>query len=215
VDAGTHELYDAAGLGRRQGPGRAAGLVVVDLSLGFTSPESPLCCDEDGVAVAAAGELLTAARAGGRPVAFTTVAYDAGTAPIAAAFVAKVPDMVDLLAAGTPFTEIDPRLAPLPAEPVFTKLFPSGFAGTPLAQWFAAHGLDTAVICGASTSGCVRATASDALGAGLRVVVAREAVADRAEGPHRAALFDVDQKIGDVVSLAEACALLAGVPVPV
>jgi maleamate amidohydrolase len=201
-------------LGGRQGAGTSPALVVVDLSLGFSSPDSPLNCDPDGSAVEAAAELLAAARAGGRPVAFTTVAYNAATAPIAAAFIAKVPGVEELLAEGSRLTEIHPRLAPLPEEPVLTKLFPSGFAGTPLAQWFVAHGCDTAVICGASTSGCVRTTAADALAVGLKVAVVREAVADRSEGAHEATLFDVEAKIGDVLALGEACALLAGAPVP-
>ena len=88
------------------------------------------------------------------------------------------------------------------------KLFASAFFGTPLASMLAAHGVDTVIVTGASTSGCVRATVVDALQHGYRVVVPREPVADRAAGPHEAALFDVDAKYGDVVALEEALAVL-------
>jgi len=93
---------------------------------------------------------------------------------------------------------------------VLTKLFASAFFGTPLAAMLAAHGADTVIVCGASTSGCVRATVVDALQNGYRVLVPREAVADRASGPHDAALFDIDAKYGDVVAVDDALALLEG-----
>ena len=115
------------------------------------------------------------------------------------------------LAPGTPWPQVDDRIAPLPAEPVLAKLFASAFFGTPLAAMLAAHGTDTVVVCGASTSGCVRATVVDALQHGYRVVVPREAVADRAEDAHRASLLDIDAKYGDVVSLDEAVGAVRGV----
>jgi nicotinamidase-related amidase len=203
---GDAELYAERGFGRRSGAGARPALVVVDLVNGFTDPASPLWCDADA-AVAATARLLEAARAAGAPVAFTTVEYDEAGARVAAAFIAKVPAL-RTLAPGTPWPRVDDRIAPLPAEPVLAKLFASAFFGTPLAAMLAAHGTDTVVVCGASTSGCVRATVVDALQHGYRVVVPREAVADRATGPHDAALFDIDAKYGDVVPTADAVALL-------
>ena len=197
----------ADGFGRRQGPGARPALVVVDLVNGFTDPESPLWCDADE-AVRATASLLAAARGAGVPVAFTTVEYDDAGAEIAAAFIAKVPAL-RTLAPGTPWPRVDDRIAPLAREPVLLKLFASAFFGTPLAAMLAAHGVDTVIVTGASTSGCVRATVVDALQHGYRVVVPREAVADRAAGPHEAALFDIDAKYGDVVALDEALALLS------
>ena len=196
------------GFGERQGAGTRPALVVVDLVNGFTNPESPLYCDADA-AVAATARLLDAARAAGAPVAFTTVEYDEAGARVARAFLAKVPAL-RTLAPGSPWPAIDARIAPRPGEPVLVKLFASAFFGTPLAAMLAAHGADTVVVTGASTSGCVRATVVDALQHGYRVVVPREGVADRAAGPHDAALFDIDAKYGDVVGLAEAEALLRG-----
>jgi maleamate amidohydrolase len=196
---------DAGGFGARQGAGERPALVVVDLVEGFTNPDSPLWCDADE-AVAATARLLGAARAAGAPVAFTTVEYDEAGARVAAAFIAKVPAL-RTLAPGSPWPQVDPRIAPAAGEPVLTKLFASAFFGTPLSAMLAAHGVDTVVVTGASTSGCVRATVVDALQHGYRVVVPREAVADRARGPHDAALFDIDAKYGDVVGVDEALAL--------
>jgi maleamate amidohydrolase len=196
----------ADGFGDRQGPGTRPALVVVDLVNGFTDPGSPLWCDADG-AVAATARLLDAARSAGAPVAFTTVAYDEAGERVAAAFIAKVPSL-RTLRAGSRWTRVDDRIAPRPGEPVLLKLFASAFFGTPLAAMLAAAGADTVVVTGASTSGCVRATAVDALQHGYRVVVPRDAVADRQAAPHEAALFDIDAKYGDVVGLEEAEALL-------
>jgi maleamate amidohydrolase len=200
----------AAGFGGRQHPGSRPALVVVDLVNGFTDRESPLWCDADE-AVAATARLLDAARAAGAPVAFTTVQYDEAGARVARAFLAKIPAL-RTLAAGTRWPAVDERIAPRDGEPVLLKLFASAFFGTPLAAMLAAHGADTVVVTGASTSGCVRATVVDALQHGYRVVVPREAVADRQAGPHEAALFDIDAKYGDVVGLDEAEALLRRAP---
>jgi nicotinamidase-related amidase len=198
----------AEGFGERQGAGERPALVVVDLVYGFTDPDSPLYCAADG-ALAATARLLDAARTAGAPVAFTTVQYDEAGARVARAFLAKVPAL-RTLAPGTRWPAIDERIAPRPGEPVLVKLFASAFFGTPLAAMLAAHGADTVVVTGASTSGCVRATVVDALQHGYRVVVPREGVADRAAGPHEAALFDIDAKYGDVVGVEEAEALLRG-----
>jgi maleamate amidohydrolase len=205
---GDAELYAERGFGRRSGAGERPALVVVDLVEGFTDPDSPLWCDADA-AVAATARMLEAARASGAPVAFTTVEYDEAGARVAAAFLAKVPAL-RTLAPGTRWPRVDARIAPRPGEPVLAKLFASAFFGTPLQALLASQGADTVVVCGASTSGCVRATVVDALQHGYRVVVAREGVADRATGPHEAALFDIDAKYGDVVGVDEAVALLRG-----
>jgi nicotinamidase-related amidase len=203
----TPEQYAERGFGRRQEAGRHPALVVVDLNLGFTDPASPLHCETDE-AVAANVRLLEAARAAGAPVAFTTLEYDEGGRRVAKAFIDKVPALLTL-APGTRWPRIDDRIAPRPGEPVLVKLFASAFFGTALGALLTAHGCDTVIVTGASTSGCVRATVVDALQHGYRVVVPREAVADRLPGPHDAALFDIDAKYGDVVSTDEAVALLA------
>ena len=176
------------------------------MSLGFTA-DSPLHCDLDGV-VGAVGRLLDAARAKGLPVVYTTVSYGEGEKAVAKAFIEKVPILLTL-AEGSPFTGIDPRLAPLPHEPVLNKLFASAFFGTSLQGLLAAHDCDSVIDTGASTSGCVRATAVDVLQNGYRLTIPREAVGDRNTAAHEQALHDVDAKYGDVVSLEEALALIS------
>ncbi len=208
MDEETRRLYQERGLGRRQGAGTRPALVVVDLNYAFTDPESPLHCDTDA-AIAANVRLLEAARGGGCPVAFTTLEYDEGAQKVARAFIDKVPALL-LLAPGTRWPQIDARIAPVAGEPVLMKLFASSFFGTPLGAMLAASHCDTLVVTGASTSGCVRATVVDGVQHGYRVVVPREAVADRAVGPHESALFDIDSKYGDVLSTDETVELLAG-----
>jgi maleamate amidohydrolase len=180
------------------------------MSVGFTSPDSPLHCDLEE-AVRAIASLLAAVRAAGLPVVYTTVSYGDGDRVAAKAFVEKVPALL-ALAEGSRFIGIDPRLAPLADEPVLNKLFASAFFGTALQSLLAAHGCDSVIVTGASTSGCVRATAVDVLQHGYRLVVPREAVGDRNPAAHEQALYDVDAKYGDVLSLEETLAWLAALP---
>jgi maleamate amidohydrolase len=199
-------LAHVEGFGGRSGFGRRPALVVIDMTLGFTDPESPLACDLEGP-ISEIQKLLDAARRAGIPIAFTTVAYRGSDKLTAAAFIDKVPALLTL-EAGTRWAEIDPRIAPRETEPVLNKLFASGFFGTGLSSLLTAAGVDTLIITGASTSGCVRATAVDALQYGFRPVVPREAVGDRNEQAHEANLYDVDAKYGDVVPVCDALDLL-------
>jgi maleamate amidohydrolase len=186
----------------RAGLGSRPALVVVDVNRGFTDPASPLVCDLDDV-VASIARLLDAFRSAGLPVAFTTVAYDDAGKRAAEVFIAKVPALLTL-EAGSSWVEIDPRLGRATGEPVFTKLWASAFFGTAFGSWLATEGCDSLVVTGASTSGCVRATAVDALQNGYRAVVPHEAVGDRNPAAHDANLYDIDTKYGDVISLEEA-----------
>ncbi|CAN5879797.1 N-carbamoylsarcosine amidohydrolase [soil metagenome] len=190
------------GFGGRGGFGRRPALVVIDMTLGFTDPESPLACDLEGP-ISEIQKLLRAARRAEIPIVFTTVAYRESDKLTAATFIDKVPALLTL-EAGTRWAEIDPRIAPRETEPVLNKLFASGFFGTGLSSLLTSAGVDTLIITGASTSGCVRATAVDALQYGFRPVIPREAVGDRNEQAHEANLYDVDAKYGDVVSVREA-----------
>jgi len=190
------------GFGQRAGGvGRRPALVIVDINNGFTDPASPLVCDLDET-VDAIRRLLEAMRRADLPVAYTTVSYTEGDRVAAKAFIDKVP-VLRTLAAGSPWTEIDERIAPRPDEPVLNKLFASAFYGTALASMLASHGCDSVIVTGASTSGCVRATVVDALQHGYRPIVPREAVGDRNPDAHEANLYDIDLKYGDVVSLDE------------
>lgn len=202
------DVYGERGFGGRQGAGRHPALVVIDFNYAFTDPQSPLHCDTDA-AVQATAQLLDAARAHGRPVAFTTIEYDEGAKQVAKAFIAKAPAL-SLMTPGSRWAQIDERIAPREGEPVLVKLFASAFFGTALQSMLTAAGADTLVVTGASTSGCVRATVVDGLQHGLSVVVPRDAVADRAQSAHDASLTDIDAKYGDVVSLDEAISVLRG-----
>jgi len=188
----------------RAGFGLRPALLVIDVNVGFTDPESPLACGLEGVVVAIQ-RLLGEARAAGLPVVYTTVSYDEGDRLAAAAFIDKIPALLTL-EAGSRWVEIDPRIPPLPDEPVLNKLFASAFFGTPLSSLLTAAGCDSVIVTGASTSGCVRATVVDALQNGFRPVVPREAVGDRNPAAHEANLYDIDTKYGDVVSLDEVVA---------
>lgn len=195
----TADVYAERGFGGRSPGGEKPCLIVIDFSLGFTDPASPLHCDCDDALVATA-RLLDAARAAGAPVVFTTVVYGAADLETARAFIAKAPALRELTP-GSCWAQIDPRIAPQPHETVLPKLFASAFFGTALASLLAARGRDSVILAGASTSGCVRATAVDAVQHGYPTLVVREAVADRAAGPHDAALLDLDAKYADVVGV--------------
>jgi maleamate amidohydrolase len=202
-------LAHIEGFGGRGGFGRRPGLVVIDMTLGFTDPESPLACDLERP-ISEIQKLLRAARQAEIPVVFTTVAYRESDKLTAAAFIDKVPALLTLQA-GTRWAEIDPRIAPGEAEPVLNKLFASGFFGTGLSSLLTAAGVDTLIITGASTSGCVRATAVDALQYGFRPVVPREAVGDRNPDAHAANLYDIDAKYGDVAPTEDVLEYLEGI----
>lgn len=205
-DQATRSVYEERGFGKRQGMGKSPALIVVDFSYGFTDPDSPLHCDCDA-ALAATARLLEAFRDRGAPVVFTTVEFDQAGRDVARAFIAKAPAMKELTP-GSHWTRIDERVAPQQGEPVLSKLFASAFFGTPLPSLLAAAGCDTVIVTGASTSGCVRATAVDALQHGYRLMVAPETVADRASSAHEASLTDINGKYGDVIALDELLDLL-------
>jgi nicotinamidase-related amidase len=141
------------------------------------------------------------------PVLFTTVGYEPGFAD-AGVWARKQRALLSLLR-GTDATELDPRLERRPGEPILEKKYASAFFGTDLVSRLNAASIDTVVIVGATTSGCVRASAVDALQYGYRPMVVREAVGDRARAAHDQSLFDLDQKYADVVGVEEACEHLA------
>jgi len=182
--------------GQAAGVGERPAVIVVDLVRGFTDPACPLGAEMDDV-VAATRRLLDAARAGGVPVIFTTVVYDDANERAASVFLRKVPAL-RVLRPGSEWIEVDPRLGRREGEPVLVKAFASAFFATPLAAMLAGH--DSLVVCGASTSGCVRATVVDALQHNLAPIVPRECVGDRWTGAHEATLFDIEAKYGDVMA---------------
>ena len=208
-DDQTTEIYQRGTFGSRSGVGRRPGVLVVDFCLGMTDPTSPLGSDMTA-ALSATRRLLDTCRRLGLPIVYTTVRYDKGC-PDGGAFLEKVPAL-RVFEEGGPWSAIDARVAPCPGEPIVVKKFASAFFGTSTASIFTSHGVDTVIVTGSTTSGCVRASAVDALQSGFRVVIPRECVADRAPGPHEANLFDLHAKYADVVSLDELLALLDTLP---
>ncbi|MQY33830.1 Maleamate amidohydrolase [Streptomyces sp. RB17] len=203
--AAVGDLYAARGLGGRLTPGSRPAVLVVDLINGFTDPDCPPGSDLDAV-VTATRTLLDRARAAGTPVVFTTIAFAADGVE-GSLWLRKMPAM-KVLVEGSRWVEADERLGRTEAEPLVVKRAASSFAGTGLAALLTALGADSLIVTGATTSGCVRATAVDACAAGYPAFVVAECVGDRAAGPHEASLFDIDAKYGDVIGLEDALALL-------
>jgi maleamate amidohydrolase len=193
----------------RVGFGIRPALLCVDFIRAYVTPGSPLYAAPVADAVRAAADVLAAARAAGIPVIHTNVLYTPGTFLDGGVWVRKVPALT-MLVPGEPLAAVCAEVAPAPGEPVLTKQYASAFFGTSLAALLAAARVDTVLITGCSTSGCVRASAVDAVQHGFRAIVIRECVGDRHPEPHAASLFDIDSKYGDVVTLAEALAYLAG-----
>ena len=175
-------------------------LIVVDMSYGFTQSDSPLG-GEFGATVDAAAELIQAFRSAGLTVIYTTVVYDSPEQ--ASVFRERLPSL-DILQRGSRWVEIDARVAPTDLEPVIEKQFPSAFAGTNLAQHLNTHEIDSLVVIGLTTSGCVRATVVDGLSHNYRVWVVKEGVGDRNLTAQDANLHDMNAKYAEVVSLSEA-----------
>lgn len=205
-DAAT--VYERSGIGRRVGFGRRPALVVVDLQNGFTDPGCTVGGDLDEV-LAATAVLLAEAREAGLPIAFTAVGFHAAERETST-WLRKMPGLA-VLEEGSHWCAIDPRVAPGPGEPVYVKRASSAFFGTPLLPFLTTHGVDTVLVVGCATSGCVRATTIDAVSWGLRSIVPAECVGDRAEVPHATNLFDIDAKYADVVPLAEVIAAIRAV----
>jgi maleamate amidohydrolase len=208
----TTEIYSRSGIGSRGGAGRQAGVVVVDLQYGFTDPACPVGGELGGV-LAATATLLEAARERGLPIAFTAVSFHPATLEDEA-WLRKMPGLKALVE-GSHWCEIDDRVRPAAGEPVWGKRASSAFFGTPLLPYLLAAGVDTLIVAGCVTSGCVRATVVDSVSWGFRTIVPAECVGDRADGPHAWNLFDIDAKYADVEPLERVVAALEHVASPV
>jgi maleamate amidohydrolase len=193
--------------GNRIGFGQRPALLVVDFMQGYTTEGAPLFAPGVVSAVEECVALLATARQAGVPVIHTNIRYHAGHFADGGIWVKKAPVMKDMVE-GNPLAAFCPQVAPLATEVVLTKQYPSAFFGTSLAPMLVALGVDTLLLAGCSTSGCIRASAVDAVQHGFRTIVVRECVGDRHPGPHEANLFDIDSKYGDVVAKQEAIAYL-------
>lgn len=207
----TDDTYQRAGFGAPVRRGRRPAIVVVDLTRGFTEDAYPSGADLTAV-VKSTATLIEAGRPAGVPVIYTAIAYSpAEAAGESVTWLDKATGMRAMLE-GTDAVALDPRLPRQSRDLLVVKKGASAFFGTSLASDLVGLGCDTVLVCGATTSGCVRATAVDAVQSGFPVLVPRECVGDRAQGPHEANLFDIQAKYGDVVDLTEAVDYLTGLP---
>lgn len=187
--------------------GQSPALLIVDFTMAYLDPASPLFAGAEA-ALASNVRLLAAARGAGVPVVFTRVEYTPGGAN-GGLFYRKIPAL-KVFDAGSPLGEFPASLQPQAEETVLTKQFASAFFGTSLAAILAGKGIDTLLITGMSTSGCVRATALDALQHGFAPFVISDACGDRHEAPHSANLFDLQAKYAEVIGEEQAITFLQG-----
>lgn len=201
------ENYAAGGFGLALQPGRRPALLVIDFVRAYLVEGSPLYAAAEP-ARAAAQMLLEASRRAAIPVLHTNVRYQPGGRD-GGVFFRKVPALSCFEADARPeLTAFAAGLEPIAGETVITKQYASAFFGTSLASTLTALGVDTVLIAGVSTSGCVRASAVDACQHGFVPLVVREAVGDRHPDPHEASLFDLQAKYAEVVSLKLALSYL-------
>ncbi len=195
----------------RLGFGHKAAVLAIDLLQGYTTEGSPLYAPGVVECVRQVPTLLAAARARAVTVMHTRVLYNPHNFEDGGMWIRKAP-VLKALVPGNPYAAFCPGVEPLDTETVIVKHYASCFFGTSLAATLTAAGVDTLIIAGCTTSGCIRATAVDAVQHGFRPMVVRECVGDRHEAPHEANLFDINAKYGDVVSLAETLDWLATQP---
>ncbi len=194
--SGELDIFRRQGFANPLGLGQAPALVIVDFVLGFTDP-AQFGGGNIGPAVARTVPLLAHARRRGWPVAHTRVVYAEDGSDIGM-LATKVPSLRSLTERA-PAGQIVPELAPSAGELVIRKRQASAFFGSELAGWLAMRRVDTVLVVGCTTSGCVRATVVDACSHNLRTVVVTDCVGDRAIAPHEASLFDMGQKYADLM----------------
>lgn len=199
--------YRAAGFQGRLEAGDRPALLLVDLMHAYFDPDASLCLP-DSSCLDAAATLLEVARAAGRPVVHTRVQFGPGGRD-GGWFPTKVPALQALVGSSRANRLMD-AVAPDEDEVVVTKQYASAFFATSLASTLTAMRVDTVVLAGVSTSGCIRASATDALQHGFVPIVVAEAVGDRDVSVHEANLFDLQAKYAEVVDLESGRAILGG-----
>ena len=195
-------FFKERGFGLTLGFGETPALIMIDFMRAFTDPALPLGSNLDRE-LAESVRILGVAREAQIPIYYTAVWYEEKDLRDGGVWVKKQLKGAQTLKAGTPEVELDPRLGRRPEEPIILKKYASAFFGTDLVSRLNARRVDTLIITGCTTSGCVRATAVDAVQNGFRPMVVREAVGDRAKPAHDQSLFDLQAKYADVVSVEE------------
>jgi len=201
MNESLEQNYSRGGFGKALEPGRRPALLIIDFVRAYLVKDSPLYAGVEA-AHASARTLLAAARAAKIPVLHTNVVFQPGGRD-GGVFFRKVPALRCFEAGAHPeLAAFAEGLEPIAGETVVSKQYASAFFGTSVASTFTALGVDTVLIAGLSTSGCVRATTVDCVQHGFIPIVVRDAVGDRAPGPHEANLFDLQAKYAEVTDLA-------------
>lgn len=193
--------------GHRIGFGKRGALLLIDFLKAYTIPGSPLFAEGVAPAVSNSAKVIRAARDAGILIIHTTIVHQSKTFADAGAWYRKSPVLECFKS--KPYNEFCEGVEPAQDEIVIQKQYASSFFGTSLASTLSANGIDTLLIMGCSTSGCVRATAVDGVQYGFHVMVVRECVGDRHPEPHEANLFDIDSKYGDVISMKQAMGFIS------
>ncbi|MFL6796840.1 MAG: isochorismatase family protein [Xanthobacteraceae bacterium] len=203
-EAASHsdaEFFKQRGFGLRIGFGERPALLVIDMLKAFTDPKMMLGANLDNE-IEAIKPLIAVAHERGMPVIFSTVMYNDADLKDAGIWALKQKGVVTLKG-DSEGVQVDPRLDFRKSDSLLVKKYASCFFGTDLVSRLMSQRVDTLILVGCTTSGCVRATAVDAVQTGLRPMVVREAVGDRSAAAHEQSLFDLDAKYADVVSLEE------------
>ena len=179
--------------------------MIVDFVNGFANPDQ-FGGGNIGEAIEGTQGLLAEARGLGLPIAFTRVVY-ADDGSDAGVFTLKAPALTQLTEDSFGSQIVD-QLMPRDGEYIVRKTQPSAFFGTNLTAWYVSKGVDTVIVTGCTTSGCIRASVIDSMSYNFRTVVATDCVGDRALGPHEANLFDMEQKYADLMTSSEIIAIL-------
>ncbi len=195
------EFFRQRGFGTKIGFGDHPALIVIDMIKGFTNPSMPLGANLESQ-IEAQTPLIKLAHERAIPCFFSTVIYDEADVKDAGVWGMKIKG-ASTLTAGSEAVKVDPRLKMQPNDILLVKKYASCFFGTDLVPRLNSRRVDTLIITGCTTSGCVRATAVDAVQNGFRPMVVREAVGDRSVPAHEQSLFDLNAKYADVVSLDE------------
>jgi maleamate amidohydrolase len=203
-------FFRKRGFSRTIGFGERPAVLVIDIIGAFSNPDLPLGANLDEVIVQTK-RILAPARAANVPILYSSVAYEDKDLRDAGVWAIKQAGVMTLRA-GTPEVEVDPRMERKPTEPLIFKKYASFFFGTDLVTRLHSLKVDTLILTGCTTSGCVRATAVDGLQYGYRVMVAKEAVGDRAQPAHEQSLFDLNAKYADVVSVDDVVKYLGKLP---
>lgn len=207
-DAGGEDalaVYRRQNIGQRSGFGASPALLIVDFVNGFNDP-AMFGGGNIAPAIAQTAKLLAAARRAKIPVVFTRVVY-ADDGSDASVFSLKLPGLLALTETA-PASQVVDALAPQAGEYIVRKVQPSAFFGTGLVGWLAQKRVDTVLVAGCTTSGCVRASVINSMSHNFRTVVVSDCVGDRALAPHAANLFDMEQKYADLMTCEEVTAKL-------